>query len=150
MTTPIHTIAQLYPRLMRAMGHLRGAVDETMDLTYNQYKALLTLSDIGPCTLNALSRELEIATSSTSQMVDRLVAMGLVERTPADGDRRSIVLIASAQGEGLLEKVKEEILRRYQDLFHHLGSAEQANLAGAIHTLVRILEKAIHGEEREK
>jgi DNA-binding MarR family transcriptional regulator len=83
-------------------------------------------------------------------MVDRLVAMGLVERTPADGDRRSIVLIASAQGEGLLEKVKEEILRRYQDLFHHLGSAEQANLAGAIHTLVRILEKAIHGEEREK
>ena len=150
MTTPIHTIAQLYPRLMRAMGHLRGAVDETMDLTYNQYKALLTLSDIGPCTLNALSRELEIATSSASQMVDRLVAMGLVERTPADGDRRSIVLIASAQGEGLLEKVKEEILRRYQDLFHHLGSAEQANLAGAIHTLVRILEKAIHGEEREK
>jgi DNA-binding MarR family transcriptional regulator len=135
---------------MRAMGHLRGAVDETMDLTYNQYKALLTLSDIGPCTLNALSRELEIATSSASQMVDRLVAMGLVERTPADGDRRSIVLIASAQGEGLLEKVKEEILRRYQDLFHHLGSAEQANLAGAIHTLVRILEKAIHGEEKEK
>ncbi len=150
MSTPIHTIAQLYPRLMRAMGHLRGAVDETMDLTYNQYKALLTLSDIGPCTLNALSQELEIATSSASQMVDRLVAMGLVERTPADGDRRSIVLIASAQGEGLLEKVKEEILRRYQDLFHHLGSAEQANLAGAIHTLVRILEKAIHGEEREK
>jgi len=150
LSTPIHTIAQLYPRLMRAMGHLRGVVDETMDLTYNQYKALLTLSDIGPCTLNALSRELEIATSSASQMVDRLVAMGLVERTPADGDRRSIVLIASPEGEGLLEKVKEEILRRYQDLFHHLGSAEQANLAGAIHTLVRILEKAIHGEERGK
>jgi hypothetical protein len=68
--------------------------------------------------------------------------MGLVERAPADGDRRSIVLIASAQGEGLLEKVKEAILRRYQDLFHHLGPTEQANLAGAIHTLVRILEKA--------
>ena len=59
MSDPIHTIAQLYPRLMRAMGHLRGAVDETMDLTYNQYKALLTLSDMGPCTLNALSTELE-------------------------------------------------------------------------------------------
>jgi hypothetical protein len=51
--------------------------------------------------------------------------------------------------EKLLEKVKEEILQRYQELFHHLGPAEQANLAGAINTLVRILEKAIHGEERE-
>ena len=150
MSTPIHTIAQLYPRLMRAMGHLRGALDETMDLTYNQYKALLSLSDMGSCTLNALSRELEVATSSASQMVDRLVVMGLVERAPADGDRRSIVLITSALGEDLLEKVKEDILQRYQDLFQHLGSTEQANLAGAIHTLVRILEKAIHGEERDK
>lgn len=150
MSTPIHTIAQLYPRLMRAMGHLRGAVDETMDLTYNQYKALLSLSDMGPCTLNALSRELGVATSSASQMVDRLVAMGLVERTAADGDRRSIVLKSSSEGEKLLEKVKEEILRRYQDLFRHLGTVEQNNLAGAIHTLVRILEKAIQGEESEK
>ncbi len=150
MSTPIHTIAQLYPRLMRAMGHLRGVVDETMDLTYNQYKALLSLSDMGPCTLNALSRELEVATSSASQMVDRLVAMELVERAPADGDRRSIVLMTSPQGEELLQKVAEEILQRYQDLFHHLGSMEQANLAGAINTLVRILEKAIHGEDKQK
>ena len=150
MSTPIHTIALLYPRLMRAMGHLRGAVDETMDLTYNQYKTLLSLSDKGPCTLNTLSRELEVASSSASQMVDRLVAMGLVERSIADGDRRSIVLTSSAEGEKLIEAIKEGILQRYQDLFRHLGAAEQANLAGAINTLVRILEKAIHGEEKEK
>lgn len=132
------------------MGHLRGAVDDTMDLTYNQYKALLSLSDTGPCTLNTLSRELEVATSSASQMVDRLVAMGLVKRSTADGDRRSIILTTSTRGEELLETVKEEILHRYQELFRHLGAAEQANLAGAIHTLVRILEKAIHGEEKNK
>ena len=150
MSTPIHTIARLYPRLMRVMGHLRGVLDETMDLTYNQYKALLSLSGMGPCTLNALSRELEVATSSASQMVDRLVAMGLVQRTTADGDRRSVVLTSSPEGEKLLEKVKEEILLRYQDLFEHLGPTEQANLAGAIHTLVRILEKAIHEEEGGK
>jgi len=150
VSTPIHTIAQLYPRLMRAMGHLRGVLDETMDLTYNQYKALLSLSDMGPCTLNALSRELEVATSSASQMVDRLVAMGLVQRTAGDSDRRSIVLTSSPEGETLLEKVKEEILLRYQELFHHLGPTEQANLAGAIHTLVRILEKALREEERDK
>jgi len=149
VSTPIHTIAQLYPRLMRAMGHLRGAVDETLDLTYNQYKALLSLSDMGPCTLNVLSQELDVATSSASQMVDRLVAMNLVERATADADRRSIVLTTSAEGEKLLEKIKEDILLRYQDLFQNLGPAEQNNLAGAIHTLVRILEKAIHGEEKE-
>jgi DNA-binding MarR family transcriptional regulator len=150
MPDPIHTIAQLYPRLMRAMGHLRGVVDETMDLTYNQYKALLSLSDMGPCTLNALSQELEVATSSASQMIDRLVSMNLVERAAADDDRRRIVLSTSPEGEQLLDQVKEDIVRRYQGLFKHLGSAEQANLAGAIHTLVRILERAIQEEERGK
>lgn len=150
MSAPIHTIARLYPRLMRAMGHLRVAVDEAMDLTYNQYKALLALSHMGPCTMNALSRELEVATSSASQMVERLVTMGLVERSQADGDRRSVVLVCSAEGERLLEQIREGILRRYQDLFRHLGPAEQANLAGAINTLVRILEKAMGEEERSR
>lgn len=147
MSTPIHTIAQLYPRLMKVMGHLRGAVDESMDLTYNQYKALLSLADMGPSTLNALSNDLSVATSSASQMVDRLVAMGLVDRGSSPGDRRSIALKVSLKGEQLLEKIREDILARYQELFRNLGPAEQANLAGAIHTLVRILEKAIHGEE---
>jgi len=131
------------------MSHLRGTVDDTLDLTYNQYKALLTLSNTGPCTLNSLSQDLDVATSSASQMVERLVTMDLVERSQADGDRRKIVLKTSPRGEGLLEKIKENIVMRYQNLFRHLGPAEQANLAGAIHTLVRILEKAIE-EEKEK
>ena len=149
MSDPIHNIAALYPRLMRAMGHMRGAVDDAMDLTYNQYKALLSLSDMGPCTLNLLSRDLGVATSSASQMVDRLVSMGLVERSPGDADRRQIALRTSVEGERLLERIKEDILQRYRELFRHLGATEQANLAGAINTLVRILERAIEEEKED-
>lgn len=150
MTDPIHTIATLYPRLMRAMGHLRGAVDEGMDLTYNQHKTLLSLADLGPCTLNTLSQELGVATSSSSQMVDRLVVMGLVQRSPGGGDRRQVELRITAQGENLLDEIKEGILQRYRELFEHLGPAEQSNLAGAIHTLVRILERASRGRKQGK
>ena len=149
MADPIYNIAKLYPRLMRAMAHLRSAVDDTLDLTYNQYKALLTLSNAGLSTLNSFSHDLDVATSSASQMVERLVTMGLVERKQADGDRRSIVLKTSREGERLLEKIKENIVMRYQDLFRYLGPTEQANLAGAIHTIVRVLEKAIEGEKGE-
>ncbi len=150
MTDPIHSIASLYPRLMRAMGHLRGAIDENLDLTYNQYKTLLSLSGMGVCTLNSLSRDLGVATSSASQMVDRLVAMGLVQRSPGSKDRRQIILSATAEGEALLEQIKDGILQRYRELFKHLGSAEQANLAGAIHTIVRILERTGDIENQER
>jgi len=126
---------------MRAMGQLRGAIDDNLDLTYNQYKTLLSLSGVGPCTLNSLSRDLGVATSSGSQMVDRLVTMGLVQRSPGSEDRRQIILETTPAGEALLEQIKDGILQRYRELFKHLGSAEQANLAGAIHTIVRILER---------
>jgi len=148
MNDPIHSIANLYPRLMRAMGHLRGAIDENLDLTYNQYKTLLSLSGMGACTLNSLSRDLGVATSSASQMVDRLVAMGLVRRSPGSEDRRQIILETTDDGEALLEQIKDGILLRYRELFKHLGSAEQANLAGAINTIVRILERT--GDQEKK
>ena len=64
----------------------------------------------------------------------------------ADDDRRSVVLRTSPGGEKLLDKVKEDIMRRYQHLFRQLDSSEQAKLAGAISILVRVLEKAIEGE----
>ena len=144
---PIHNIASLYPRLMRVMGHLRGALDENLDLTYNQYKALLSISDAGPCTLNSLSQDLGVATSSASQMVDRLVSMNLVRRSQGSRDRRQVVLETTDHGHALLEQIKDGILQRYRERFKHLGSAEQANLAGAIHTLVRILERAEEGDK---
>lgn len=130
------------------MGHLRGVIDENLDLTYNQYKTLLSLSGMGPCTLNSLSRDLGVATSSASQMVDRLVTMGLVRRSPGSEDRRQIILETTDDGEALLEQIKDGILLRYRELFKHLGSAEQANLAGAINTIVRILERT--GDQEKK
>lgn len=145
---PIEIVAALYPRLMKVMSHLRGVVDEGMDLTYNQYKALLSLMDMGPCTLNTLSHDLGTATSSASQMVDRLVAMGLVQRSPGDRDRRRIDLRITDAGENLLGEIREGILERYRELFEHLGPAEQSKLAGAIHTLVRVLERAAWDRRR--
>ena len=76
----IERIARLYPLLSGRMGHLRTLVHEGMDLTYNQYKTLLTIADRGECSLGDLGRELEVAMSSASQMVDRLVGQGLVHR----------------------------------------------------------------------
>ena len=62
------------------MGRLRTLVHEGMDLTYNQYKTLLTIAGRPECSLGDLARELEVAMSSASQMVDRLVGQGLVHR----------------------------------------------------------------------
>ena len=82
----IERVGRLYPLLFGKMGRLRTLVHEGMDLTYNQYKTLLTIADRGECSLGDLGRELEIAMSSASQMVDRLVGQGLVHRRAGRGE----------------------------------------------------------------
>ena len=81
------------------MGRLRTLVHEGMDLTYNQYKTLLTIADRPECSLGDLARELEVAMSSASQMVDRLVGQELVHREQDADNRRQVIIRLTPQGE---------------------------------------------------
>src|SRR5512138_2279464 len=98
----IEKIAVLYPRIMRMMGRLRTTLHEGMDLTYNQFKMLLTINDRGSCPLTALSAELQIAMSSASEMVEKLVNLGLVRRSADARSRRRVIIQATAEGEALI------------------------------------------------
>lgn len=137
----IDRLEQLYPELLRRMGRLRAVVHEGLDLTYNQYKTLLTIAASGRCSLGDLGRELEVAMSSASQMVDRLVVQGLVERRQDADNRRQVVIRLTPRGEALIGELRRGIMVRYRKLFKRLNAAEQAELVGAFETIARALDK---------
>lgn len=137
----IERIACLYPQLIGRMGRLRALVHEGMDLTYNQYKTLLTIADRRECSLSDLAGELEVAMSSASQMVDRLVGQGLVHREPDADNRRQVVIRLTPQGEAVIAELREGILRRYAQMLAHLPEAEQEELVCAFETIARILTR---------
>ncbi|HWI40584.1 MAG TPA: MarR family transcriptional regulator [Verrucomicrobiae bacterium] len=137
----IERIAQLYPELMRVMGRIRSVVHEGMDLTYNQYKMLLTIHDRGSCTLNALARELRIAMSSASEMVDRLVNLGLVSRTVDGENRRRVTIFTTPAGEALIGELRRGIVENYRTLLARLTPGEQERLVQAIESMAEILGK---------
>lgn len=137
----IERIARLYPLMIARMGRLRTLVHEGMDLTYNQYKTLLTIADRGECSLGDLGRELEVAMSSASQMVDRLVGQGLVHREQDADNRRQVVISLTPRGEGVIAELETGILKRYEQVMARLPEAEQEELVGAFETIARILGK---------
>ncbi len=137
----ITRLERLYPQLLGRMGRLRTLVHEGLDLTYNQYKTLLTIADSGRCSLGDLGRELEVAMSSASQMVDRLVAQGLVERRQDADNRRQVIIRLTPQGQALIGELRRGILARYRRLFKRLDPAEQEELVASFESIVRILEK---------
>ena len=137
----IERIARIYPLLMGRMGRLRTLVHEGMDLTYNQYKTLLTVADRRECSLGDLARELDVAMSSTSQMIDRLVGQGLVHREQDAENRRQLNIRLTPEGDSLMRELREGILQGYARVLERLDDGEQEELVGAFETIAGILGK---------
>lgn len=143
----IEKIAALYPRIMRVMGRIRTTLHEGMDLTYNQFKMLLTINDRGSCPLTALAAELHIAMSSASEMVDKLVNLGLVRRTADAESRRRVIIQATEKGEALIVELQQGIIDNYRLLLGKLQEEDQERLIKALETLVEVLGR-LDGEDR--
>jgi DNA-binding MarR family transcriptional regulator len=143
----IERVGRLYPFLFGKMGRLRTLVHEGMDLTYNQYKTLLTIADRGECSLGDLGRELEIAMSSASQMVDRLVGQGVVHRQQDRDNRRQVIIRLTPQGEALIQELRRGILERFEKILNRLSERDQEILVEAFENIARIMEKIDTGGE---
>lgn len=78
-----------------------------LGLTGAQADALYVIGRAGPLSLKQLGELLIAEAGHPSRMVDRLVEARLVERRPADDDRRRIVLSLTPRGRKLEKRVQE-------------------------------------------
>jgi DNA-binding MarR family transcriptional regulator len=81
----------------------RSAAELPHELTLPQLRALVVLDDDATVTVKALAARLGIQPSTTTRLVDRLVAKGLIERTPGVEDRREVLLSLSPAGRSVVD-----------------------------------------------
>lgn len=81
---------------------------------------------------NDLARAVQLDRSTVVFIVDKLERRGLVERRPAQNDRRSNALRLTAEGTALLKRVKRRVLAHEQRLGETLSDAERATLIGLL------------------
>ncbi|AFY75413.1 transcriptional regulator [Synechococcus sp. PCC 7502] len=89
----------------REGDRLLSAALEPIGLTTSQAEVLRVLYDHAPLSLIELGERLVCETGSPSRLVNTLVEKGLVERTPAEHDRRMVILALSITGRKLTEQV---------------------------------------------
>jgi DNA-binding MarR family transcriptional regulator len=79
-----------------------------------------------PVRVKSLARELDVSPAAASQAVDRLVAYGVLSRSPDPDDRRAVRLSFTPKGDNLLRNHE----RRAEDLLAALGGiASEADFA---------------------
>jgi len=129
----------LFPDIIRLMSGVREVVHRDLDLSYNQYKTLAALRAGGALTLDALRRELRVAASTASEMVERLVRLGLVRRTVPAENRRTLRLEVSPRGERYLAGLEAGLIDNYRRLLGELAPRDRERLLEAFRAIRDVL-----------
>jgi DNA-binding MarR family transcriptional regulator len=93
-------------RLM--VGTSVRASDQIGEASLVQLRALTVLSELKVANLMQLADQMGVTVSTTSRLVDRLVAADFVDRRPSEQTRREISISLTETGRG--------VLQRYDDL----------------------------------
>jgi DNA-binding MarR family transcriptional regulator len=130
-------------RLLRGLGRFDQELLSRCGVTISQCEALLAFSGGARSSMNELSRNLGLANSTMTRMVENLVARGLVSRTEDDQDRRVVRVALTNEGrklQGSLKEARREIQRL---ILSEIKPEERATVLEVLENLNTAIEKAM-------
>jgi DNA-binding MarR family transcriptional regulator len=110
--------------------------DPTLDLPVRQLKVCLALLRQS-CSMSEISREIGLSPSAVTQVSDRLVRRGLVERAFQDADRRVRKLKLTSKGLQLMRSHEAKQLRRIAAALGSLSERELDQMLTGLEILTR-------------
>lgn len=105
-------------------------------LSRSQMGALMHLHHHANCPVTHIGNELDISTPAASQLVDRLVEMGLVNRIDDPNDARIRYVVLNAAGKSVLDEGFQARQGWMLELGSSLSEEQQNEIAEALHTLM--------------
>lgn len=128
-------LGELFSRAARQLRRGTLSALEPSGINPHQARVLRLIVKLGPVRPTQLADQLSIALRSVTQVVDALVAAGLVNRDPDPDDRRAVLLSATANGQVLADqiaKIRGEQSRRF---LAGLDAHDRAELSRILHLL---------------
>jgi DNA-binding MarR family transcriptional regulator len=136
-----HTIRSWWMLMAEAsLGEDLAIMAET-GLTLPQVLTLFKLHDQSPQCVSSLAAVLHLSQPATSQLLDRLVQEGLVDRTEDPGDRRRKRLAITPRGARLVTRLAEAKSRGLDHAASRLSPRVRERLASVLQEALRQLER---------
>ncbi|MBR4613066.1 MAG: winged helix-turn-helix transcriptional regulator [Kiritimatiellae bacterium] len=89
--------------------------------------------------VNKIAHDMDITAAAASQTVERLVALGMLERTQDPNDRRAAIITAAAEGREFFEGVKARSASLLGQIYADIGVSKD-ELAAFAAVLAKIRE----------
>jgi MarR family transcriptional regulator, organic hydroperoxide resistance regulator len=124
-------------RTMRERSQLAKATGLSMPL----FGILIQLRYRGNCGISDISERFDISTPAASQLVDKLVQSGLIERTEDPADRRAKKIALTSKGRTIIEKGMSERYRWMDQLVTGLSAKDREKVAEGLMILTETARK---------
>jgi DNA-binding MarR family transcriptional regulator len=124
-------------RSMRGWNHFA----KSTGLSMPQISILMQLHHRGPCGMSEISERFDITAAAASQLVEKLVQAGYLERAEDPTDRRAKLLTLSAHGSDFIQQGIEERYRWMDDLAATLSAEDQKKVSEALALLTDAAQK---------
>lgn len=111
------------------------------ELSMPQISTLMHLRHQGACGVSEVGAQLGVSNAAASQMVDKLVHLGLLARTEAEHDRRAKHLTLTPKGTAFLQKGIDARRRWLEDLAAALTPEQQKAVSAALPYLTEAARK---------
>jgi DNA-binding MarR family transcriptional regulator len=132
----LNSFVEVMSRLM--IDQYRKHITE-MELTLPQAQVLRVLRR-GPLPTGQLAAELRISAPAITQLTDRLLRKGLIERRAAADDRRCVIVALSEKGSCLVDQFRERRRDIFRGALAHLSATDQEQVIGVLGKVVKALE----------
>ena len=134
LTEVIRKWSQVF--MQRSMRDFKRFMDST-GLSFSQINILMRLFHEGITNVSEVGELLGISNAAASQAVDRLVGLGLIERTEDPEDRRTKRLALTPVGRTAIEKGIEARSQWIEGVTHALNPEQQKMIISALTLLTQ-------------
>jgi DNA-binding MarR family transcriptional regulator len=132
----LNNFAEVMSRLM--IDHYQQQISE-LDLTLPQAQVLRVLRRSQMPT-GQLASELRISAPAITQLTDRLLRKGLIERRAAADDRRCVIVALSEKGAGLVDQFRESRRDIFSRAIADLSETDRRLVVELLGKVVKALE----------
>ncbi|NOZ57109.1 MAG: winged helix-turn-helix transcriptional regulator [Calditrichaeota bacterium] len=143
-------MAELAPRIMGAFHDLGPQHPEGETLTMRQYQALIIVYAADKLTIREFCEKLDLAPSTGTELANRMVASGFLEKSGGEQDKRQAVLRVSEKGCRLLEERRRALTQMFERFLERFSPEDQEAFVQSFEQIWAIIRKYRKGGPSEQ
>jgi DNA-binding MarR family transcriptional regulator len=135
---PIRAVLAAQLQLSRCISSMQTMEWAHLDLSIGQLKILMILAGHQGMTISQIAAAIGIGKSATSILVERLVQLGIVQRTEDANDRRRTLVTFTHAGSDLATRLRQGNIDRLVQWYSALAPDDLAALRRGLEALVAV------------